>query len=74
MRYKATYRKDNPLAVFEGFIDGKITRSELGHMTGDFTTYSGAHFGAVPAEHLQIHGIMTSEEARLIADKIAKGS
>lgn len=76
MRYKATYRQPHRLYsagyTFQGFVEGKATRCELGHLTYDFTTYAGSHFGAVPAEDVQILGVLGGDEARLMADKIAR--
>lgn len=77
MRFKATYRKKHREwsgggYTYEGFVEGKANRSELGHLSYDFTTYAGAHFGAVPAEDVQILGVLGGDEARMIANKIAR--
>jgi hypothetical protein len=76
MRYKATYRKKHREYSgggynYEGIVEGKVWRDELGNQWADFTTYQGTHFGAVPAEDVQFHGVLSSEEARLVANKIA---
>lgn len=76
MRYKATYYKKGHAFgggryTYQGIAEGGGWKDSLGTWWINFTTDSGAFFGAVPMEDVVIGSVLSTEQCRAMANKMS---
>jgi hypothetical protein len=77
MRYRATYHKKGHVLgggayTYHGIAEGGGWKDGLGQWWINFTTESGVFFGAVPLEDVVVGSVLSTEQCRAMADKIAR--